>query len=505
MKRELPTKEQLRDGRILSWVLRQWDAADLLGDDERSAQLDSLFSEEVVRHWMDGGEKMTLASLLRVLPVSVFRAVSSELEERYFRLPREVAHAFLFRLAECEPVRALALLEEVLAHARGPRDTGELTFAVHVANIIGAPANELLRQIIEKCTGDSSGYHMFWSGLFKAMVRLDLKEGPQRIARGLIATDGPGFEGELIMHDLFAVLAPGCPFLDMLLDIEFRMSGYRFADVPELFRPNVAVEDLDRLAEAKGHTLLEEVLSLLPEVGPYAEVARFTHALAAALPHGAPAQVLRLTHLLAVAAYAAQYQCTSTAWEEMSYSDLVEVAAADISLLPHEEVLLAQVVARTGSPELRLLHDELDLARSYRGAERLVRAISALHRPESMSVLLCCLDIDTEEGAVDLAVVTLARYGEAVLAPLRARWPEMDEFSRARALEVVGLVGGPTAADHLLHFFADASQEELSLGAWCDAAEAVPDGRYLALLELPRHRSNAELQRTLRKVKALVA
>ena len=505
MKKNLPTIEQMRDGRVLTWVLRQLDAARVLGDEHRTLELEDVFSEELARYWLGQGERMMVAALLRVIPTSIFLAIAPELEERYFRLNREVAHAFLFRMAGHEPVRALALLEEVLAHARGPRDTGDLTFAVHVAHAIGAPADQLLRRLIEKCTGESSGYHMYWSGLFKAMVHLDLEDGPQRIARGLIATDGPGFEGEFILHDLFAALAPGCPFLDMLLDIEFRMSGYRFADVPELFRPNVAVEEFDRLAEGEGHTLLEEALSLLPEVGPFAEVARFTRALAAALPHRAPDRVLRLTHLLAVASYAAQYQCASSAWAELDYGLLVEVAAADIHRLPHEDELLAQLVSQSGKRGPALLHRELEVARSYRGAERLVRAIVEMGWPESMTALLCCLDIDTEEGAAELAVVSLARYGEAVLAPLRSRWPEMDEFSRTRALEVVGLVGGPTAADHLLHFFADASQEELSLGAWCDAAEAVPDGRYLSLLEGPRHRGNAELQRTLKNVRALVA
>ncbi len=505
MKEKLPTTKQMFDARVLNWVLSQLHAAQVLEDEGRATVLEALFSRELVNHWLDSGDRMMAASLLRAIPVTLFRAVAPALEERYFRLNNDVAHAFLFRLADCEPIRALALLEAVLAHARTPKNAGDLTFAVQVAHSIGAPANQLLRSLIETCTGKSSGYHLYWSGLFKAMLYLDLPDAPKRIANGLIATDGPGFEGEFIMHDLFAALAPGCPFMDMLLDIEFRESGYRFADIPELFRPNVAVEEFDRLAEGDGDSLLGEALDQLPDVGPAAEVARFTRSLAAAMPRKAPSKVLRLTHLLAVAAYAAQYQCTPDVWKELAYKELLEVASADIPYLPHGDELMAQLLARTGKRELKAIHQELEEARPYRGAERLVRVIAQKQRATSIAPLLHCLDIDTEEGAAELAVVTLARYGEEVLAPIRTRWPEMDEFSRMRALEVVGLVGGPAAADHLLHFFADASQEELSLGAWCDAAAAVPDGRYLALLESPRHRKNPDLQRTLKNVKALVA
>lgn len=505
MKARVPSTEQMRDARVLEWMFGQLRAAKVQDDDARVAGLEALFSEELVRHWLKSRQKMMAVRLLEVIPVPLFLAIAPDLEERYFRLGKDIARAFLFRLAGCEPERALSLLEAILERARGPRDSMALAFAVHVAEAIGELANPLLRRLIESCTGKTAGYHLYWSGLFKAMVHLDLKDGPQRIAGGLIATDSPGFEGEAIMHDLFAALAPGCPFLDMLMDIEFRQSGYRFADTPELFRADAPVEEFDRLAEADGHSLMGEALALLPDVGPSAEVASFCRALAAQMPRNAPPRVLRLTHLLVVAAYAAQYLCSRSTWKELEYKQLVEVATADIPILPHEDELLAQLVLRTGEKELPILHRELEAARLYRGAERLVRVLADIRHPSSLAALLWCLDIETEELAAELAVVALARYGERVLAPLRDGWPQMDEFSRMRALEVLGLVGGPTAAGYLLHFFADACQEDLSMGAWCDAAQAVPDGRYLSLLESPRYKENAELKRTLEHVKALVA
>jgi hypothetical protein len=505
MRESLLTTEQMRDERILWWVIRQHDAARVLGDGERLKELEAPFTKELVCHWLQSKEKMLAARLLETIPTSLFMAVAPDLEERYFQLATEVAHALLFRLAATAPLRAVALLEEVARRATGPRHTRDLTLVVQVARVVGRPANQLLRRLVETCTGRSAGYHMYWSGLFRAMVSLDLEDGPQRIAMGLIATDGPGSEGELIMHDIFSALAPGCPFMDMLMDIEFRQSGYRFADIPELFGPKVAVEEFDRLAEAEGHSLLNEAVGSLPEVGPAAAVARFARSLAMAMPLDAPARVLRLTHLLAVAAFAAQYQCTADSWKDLQYKQLLEVASADIQELPHEAELLAQLVLRTGKQELPALHRELEAARFYRGASRLVRVLSDMRQPASMSALLWCLDIETDEGAAELAVLALARYGDAVLTSLREGWSEMDEFSRTRALEVVALVGGPSAADHLLHFFADAVQDELSMGAWCDAAAAIPDGRYLALLESRKHGENDLLKQTMRQVKALVA
>ncbi len=505
MRETLPTTEQMRDEQVCWWVIRQHDAARVLDDHQRLGELETLFTRELVAHWLRSGEKMLAARLLETIPIPLFMAVAPELEERYFQLSMDVAYALLFRLASAEPLRALALLEEILEQANGPRSTRDLTLVVRVARLIGALANALLRRLVESCTGDGAGYHMYWSGLFRAMVALDLEDGPERIARGLVATDGPGFEGELIMHDLFVELAPGCPFMDMLMDIEFRQSGYRFADVPELFTPNVAVEEFDRLASAEGHVLLKEAVASLTEVGPAARAACFARSLVAAMPPQAPARVLRLTHLLAVAAFAAQYQCTADSWQDLEYKQLLEVASADIEYLPHEADLLAEITHRTGARELSILHRELEEARFFRGASRLVKVLAELGKPASLVPLLQCLDIETDERAGDLAAQALARYRAGGLKALREGWSEMDEFSRTRALEVVALIGGPSAADHLLHFFPDAFQDELSMGAWCDAAAAIPDGRYLVLLESRKHGDNELLKKTMRQVRALVA
>jgi hypothetical protein len=505
MERTVPRIEQMRDMSVVEWALTQLSGARMVDDEERIAELERLFPVPVARYWLESRNQVLAPRVMEELPMAVVAEVAAEYEARFLELDEPLARQFLLRLADLAPLRALSLLEEVVARAAGPKDALTLAFAVQATRRIGSPANALLNSVIDLCTGDGQAYHLYWSGLFGAMARVRRPTLAQDVVQALVATDGPGIEGQAILLEVFGAMAPECPFLEMLFCIEFQHSGYRFGDLPELFRQEAPIEELDRLAESLGDTRTDVVLKRLPQVGPDNGVANFARSLVDQLPPHAPKRVRRLVYLTVIAAAAAQYLCYCESWPELPYEQLVDIVTADVPFLPHENELLAHVVRSTGPRELERLHREVAVAREYRGAQRLVRVLCELHHESSIPALLSCLDGETDEAAALLAVVALARYGKAILQPLAGAWEEMDEVARMRALDVLGMAGSPEAADHLLHFFADVVDDELPLGAWCEAAQAIPDRRYLSLLDAPRHKRKAEVKQTIDRLKVLVA
>jgi hypothetical protein len=504
MRRVIPTTEQLNNVYVMEWLVEQMAIASLMGDEAWRQALLGTLTPGRIKHWVLSRRSSLAARLLEEISDDAVRELVPHLVGQYFSLDERVARHALLRLATCAPDEALGLMEQEVARAWRKRSALDFYRVMEAASVLGDRARPVVETLAERFIRPGGEDVTGTARLLRTMVELGFSHMGARVATTLRGLGGIVLEVEEILSEVFHVLAPHCPFLDMLFDIEYRRCGYRFVDLPELFAEGTDVEILDRLAETPGTVRQEKVLRRLQSGGPVGKLVELTRELVAELPSRTSDQTLRAVYLFSVAVCAAQ-QMRRDGWDRLEYEQLVDVLTSDVAFLPDEAALLAALEARTDESRLPQLYRELEQVREYRGTVRLVQLLARLGHASSVVALVDCLGEETDEAAADAALLTLAGWGEVVFEPLLSCWDDMDELARMRVLDLLGMVGGPQAAEHLVRLFGDVVEDEFQRCSWCGAAEAVPDGRFLALLENRPRRREPDIERTYQTVKALVA
>jgi len=286
-----------------------------------------------------------------------------------------------------------------------------------------------------------------------------------------------------MLEEVFEVVAPGQPFLQVLFAIEFQRCGYRFVDLPELFAPEAPLEELDHLAEFGGPEKLSRAMALLPAAGTNPRLAAFVREVVNLLPSNISRAGQQLALLLVIAAAATQHAREEYDFTGTQYQELLDLFTCDVAHLPCGPALHDELLKRTDEKTLPLLKKEAEVAREYRGARRLVGLLAALDSPELVGPLVLCMKGDADETAAHEASVALARFGNLAIRHLAGGWEELDFMQRMCAYDVLAWCQGEVAVETLLRLWTLARKDELEVEMWCMTAELLADPRLLQFMQ----------------------
>lgn len=495
--------EMMSNRNIVGWVLSQVSLARRNGDLEQAQGHLMALTSEVVERWLKHGKGHLPVRLLEELPDEAVAPFADYLLGNWEGLSDALAAQALIRLAGSVPERVLELVETRLC--RGPLTTPHrLWGAARALERIGADAVPVLSRLLQQRGRAIGAHRLQWTGLLKAAAVLNIPGLAPLVAATVTDMSTEVLDIQALLEDVYRALAPGQPFMDMLFDIELRRCGYRFEDMPELFVDEANLKELDSLAERGGPEKTARAVDLLKRLRSTLPVCRFALELSAELPESSPRTARQMVYLFMLAAGAAAYARPDFPLEAKSLQDLLDVLTCDITQVPHERTIAQAIIDNDDDDKLEVLHRELDVARFYRGAPRLLGVLARLHHPSSIQPVIACLADGVDDETAHAAVSLLARHGEQALDALTQRWKDLDELQRLNALDVYAAVGGLTAAEHLVKLFPQPGSHELELGGWCMAAESVPDARYLPLLEEQLESRNGALRPTYERLKALV-
>jgi hypothetical protein len=498
-----PNLNMMRDRNVVGWVLSQVSLARRNSDSEQAEGYLALLTQEVVERWLKQGNGHLATRLLEELPDEAVAPFADYLLNNWEVLADALAAQALIRLAGTVPDRVLELVETRLCRNRATTPH-RLWGAARALERIGPDAVPVLSRLLHQRGRTIGAHRLQWTGLLKAAAVLNLPGLAPLVRAAVTDMSTEVLDIQALLEDVYHALAPGQPFMDMLFDIELRRCGYRFEDLPELFSDEANLQELDGLAESGGPEKMARAVDLLKRLKSTLPVCRFAVELAAELPESSPRTARQMVYLFLLAAAAASYARHDFEVEGKELQHLLDVLTCDITHVPHERTIAQAIIDNGDEDKMEVLHRELDEARFYRGAPRLLGVLARLNHPSSIEPVIACLADGVDDETAHAAVAVLARHGERALEALTRRWSDLDELQRLNALDVYAAVGGLAAAGHLVRLFPPPGSHELELGGWCMAAESVPDARYLPLLEEQLESRNGALRPTYDRLKALV-
>ncbi|MBM4353105.1 MAG: hypothetical protein FJ109_04805 [Deltaproteobacteria bacterium] len=477
-----PGREQLQDACVAAWVLGRLSLASRYERVQEVAELrDLLGAPEAAAHVFCGDERLA-ASMLAEMPSSAVVPHVARLAKCWEELPDAVAAQAAVRLAALHPPGLVAMLEPLVDQVLDWHGDVRLAGIVAAAGRAGPAGLGLLDRIELAGRTRLAPYRLLHCGFYQAAIRLDRPGTARLIARLLEADDATGFEVQSALSQAFSELAPGCPTLSLVTDLEERGYGYRLVDLPELFAPGAPIDELDALALFERGTDLKSARRLLRRGAPPPRLAAFAHELSEALGSGCSGFGRRGAYLFVVAAAAAGFVTETPDLAGMSLQALLDLYTCDVSELPCARILERAIVARAAPTNLPELLAELSACIPYRGGERMVRLAARYLPARQVEPLAACLGEECDGRAAAAAAVELARRGDAALDWLAARFAAFDHSQRMRVLEVLAAAATDVAAGHLARLFAQVREDPFELALWCDAAAGLGDPALLGVM-----------------------
>jgi len=491
----------MNDTSIVGWVLLQTSIARRYGEEQRAERLSELLEDPAANRWIFSKNEVLAGRVLEELADRAVMELAPMLLRRWHKLTDSAAVQAAIRLARLCPDRLLPVLMRHVRSYRLRSSNGRDWGVVHAAMLMGETGRPLVESLVSRAMKDPGKPIM--PEVICAAIRLRMPEAPS-LAVNAVTALSPGFGHiDMMLDQVFAEFAPGLPFLGILHDREFRREGYMFADLPELFTEDAPLEELDRLAEqaGPGGRMAAVLKSLIPG-GKMPELTSFAATVGSSLPDTVDKYAQSNVYLFVLAAAAAQYARFEHKFEECSLQYLLDLLTCDVADLPCERELMDALCSQLTEEDVPRLKQELEEARGYRGAVRLVRLMERLGYEEFIEPVIDCTGEDAEEGAAWEAVRVLVGFGDKAVNALADRWEELDPVQRIYATDVFSAVGGEAAIRRLMQLYPSMREDTLELEMWCQTAKCVPDARLLPPLRQAIGKDD-DAQRAHRVVEAL--
>jgi len=289
----------------------------------------------------------------------------------------------------------------------------------------------------------------------------------------------------------------------MLLDRDGIFGWYKFGDLPELFVEGADIGALDRFADEIESVCPSSLLENLPDAGPHQPLAEFVRRTEAALPGNCPRPTLKRFKLFVLAAAAARAARSEFSFRDRGFKWLVDLLTCDIEVMPFEGELTEAIVEKAAGSDMRVLVEEMSLARQYRGASRLVKVMGRLLDSAFINPLIDGMAEDADEMGGYEAAKVLAMYGDDAVAELGRRWADLDFVQRIHATETLSIVSSPAVVNLLVEVYPDMRTRSHDFELWCSMAEATADPELLKLLKNPPRGSNREARRSASVIQAV--
>ena len=500
--RMVPGKNQMKDQRVVGWVVKQLSAARYVGDRTRELELLPLLDEETGKRWIFSDHTILGQRVMEEMADDVVVSTLEGIENRWQKMKKPIASQVLVRLAEASPARALEVIDALELVERTTGECEQLWSLLAAAGHLGPAGTRMVARLVARYRNKSPA-KLYTSGLVKAAVEHRLDSAPGLLAKALSPGGCHAFDVDVLLDDAYSALAPQAPFFRMLLDRDGIFGWYRFGDLPELFVEGADIGALDRFADEIENVCLSSLLESLPATGPHQPLAEFVRRTEAALPGNCPPPTLKRFKLFVLAAAAAQAGRSEFSFRDRGFKWLVDLLTCDIEIMPFEGELTEAIVQKAAGSDMRVLVEEMSLARQYRGASRLVKVMGRLLDPAFINPLIDGMAEDADEMGGYEAAKVLAMYGDDAVAELGSRWADLDFVQRIHATETLSVVSSPAVVNLLAEVYPDMRKGDFEFELWCTAAEATADPDLARLLKNPPRGSHKEARRAAGIIEAV--
>jgi len=500
--RIVPGKKQMKDQRVVGWVVDQLSAARFVNDGQRERELLPLLDEETGLRWIFSGHEVLGQRVMEEMADDVVLSTLEGIENRWWKMKKSIAARVLLRLAQASPARALAVIDKLELVERTTGECEQLWGLKATTEYLGSVGARIVARLLERYQ-HKSALKLYMSGLVKAAVWHRLDSAPKLLAKALSPGGCHHLDVDILLDDAYFALAPELPFFRMLLDREGIFGWYKFGDLPELFADGTNIAALDDFADDVDNADLTKLLASVPDDGPYQELGEFAHRIASMLPDNCPGPNLKRFKFFVLATAAARSGRTSFTFGNKGFKWLVELLTCDIEVIPFEVELRDAIVAKAAGNKMAVLVDEMALARQYRGASRLMKVMALLLDPAFIPPLIDAMSDDSDEMGGQNAARVLAMFGDDSVAALGKRWADLDMSQRIHGTDALSLIASPAVADLLVDLYPDMRKCSRDFEQWCSIAEATADLRLLRLLKNPPRGSVKEARRTAGIIEAV--
>lgn len=489
----VPPSEQMKDPRVVGWVLDRLERARDVGDQKHLQELEDLFDEENLTRILDWDDSALISRLFRVVDPRRFTPVESQLLAQWPSWKDTKACWSAVTLARMAPDSFHDVLAGHLPSLEIEEDFNRLGGVLMAIAEIGPPAADLL-QIVLDILGDQEARSLFLNPLVKASLRTHNGETVSLLAE---AWSGEGTGGGLdsALSAAYETMTSGLPYLEFLRQVVNDLANQRLSDLPELFERGALLEEIDRLVLASPAERLQEAQRLLPTGGDRARVVSFAKELASKVSSEVldPSGCDRLGIFL-LASLAACHARTTYQFDRLDHQSLMRLASADLPALPCSAELIEVVGRFPREEQVALMVGALNRAGDHQGCDNVARMMGKMALSEFVKPLIGLMDRQCNDSLAENAARALARIGVPAEEALISRWSELDDSQRIFGFDVLEYVGKESTVQHLLDYLPEMKGELGMLERWCETARAVPDPRLIDALQ-------PELKRDLRFVR----
>ena len=486
----LPSPTQMRNPRVVRWVLQRLEQAQEADDEVRAREFAALLDAPALQ-WLLGSEHEMLATdALRLLDTGHLARIEDWLFEHWNTLTGTRARWASVRIAELAPEE----FREVVGRAL---DTG--TTAEQVCKSpglleglagMGPAARPIATRLLD---GIKAASLSPWR--LEAAVALSTRAGTPHAASMIAAVLRARSSDETVVSTVlgtaYRAVTGGLPYFAHFEDVADGASRQRLADVPEYFDEGAPLTDLDRVAHGSQSKRLKAAQRLLRQSGEEGAASNLTLAILDDVGRKkASRDAKNALASLCLAAVAASYAREEFDPKAMETPDLLRLLAADLYSLPLRVPIVEELVRRDDDQTTTAILDLLESGDNGSGASNLVDLMGARRSGRFIEPLIRTLGGGWADQLSDEAVLALGRYGLQAEAAIIDRWDQLDGTQRIYAFDVLERVGGERTVDHLLDILPEYRAASDRLEQWCALAEAVPDPRTVEALLPELHRAH---------------
>ncbi len=485
---------------VAKWVMERIKFAREIGDQGQADELEALFDETTLRQIIETDRWDLVFDVFTSLETSLFIPVQGYMLDNWQFWKGARARLFAVRIAELAPQDFHRILTRFVEFPDILLDKEKLSGALRAVARMGKDAADIAKALVAKVEGrgdDGAWWHLLVE-MVQATTGSDTSKAVALLARGFEEAEGEDEKRSLeaALSAAYEVLSPALPYFQHAGG-RLERSGQGFHDLPELFESGAPLKPMDKAARAKGRDRLAAALELLPGESGSSKAAGFARALAGTAPNLHDNRDCEMLASFLLAATAAHHARRSFTFEGYEMSSLIGIASYDIADLPCYQAVV-DALRRFHIQELApAMVKALRKACNHYGGVHMTRMMGDLRHAGFVDRLIDCISKSSRDFIAESAHVALAKIGIEARETIIGRWSDFDSSQRIYGYGVLERIGGDErTVQFLAERFPEVRSQPGDLELWCLAAEAVPDRRFLDLLEGQLHRKLSAVDET---------
>ena len=479
----LPSPTQMRNPRVVRWVLHRLEQAQEADDELRARELAALLDAPALQWLLGSDHEMLATDALRLLAAGHLASIQEWLFERCSTLPGSVARWASIRIAEMAPEEYRESVAAALDSGTTPDQLSGSPGLLQGLAGMGRAAGPIATRLLDGIRPASLAP---WQ--LEAAVVLSVEAGTPHAASLIAATLKTRSSDETvasaILGTAYRTLTGGLPYFTHFEDVVEGVSKLCLADVPELFDEQAPLAELDQAARTRRGKRLKVARRLLQQrEGRKIPASSLALTVLEELGRGKVGPEARdALASFCLAAVAAIHAREALDLEALETPDLLRLVSTDLDRPPSGKQLTEEISHRDADQTAQAILELLDHGRVPGDGDNLVELMACLRSDHFVDPLIRTLAGGWADYLSDRAVLALGCFGERAEAGIVDQWDRLDRTQRIYAFDVLERVGGDRTVEHLLRILPDHRAATDRLEMWCALAEAVPDPRIVDAL-----------------------